>query len=194
MREDTDYGGSSYWADFAPDGRLVTTCYDGDLRLYSPGFELQQRRPAPGGKRPFSAHFSPDGRRVAVGFDDSTAVDILSGEDLGHLYSPDTSGVTNGDISSVAWSVDGEYLYASGRYDDGTGNNPIRRWGRAGRGDYLDLPGAKTTIMQLLPLADGEELPALFPHADGKRWVAWTPEGFFEALFRFVWVEKETTA
>ncbi|MFO1433522.1 MAG: caspase family protein [Candidatus Competibacteraceae bacterium] len=29
-------------------------------------------------------------------------------------------------------------------------------------------------------LQDGRELLALFPHPDGKRWVAWTPEGFFD--------------
>lgn len=29
-------------------------------------------------------------------------------------------------------------------------------------------------------LENGEELLALFPHKDGKRWVAWTPEGFFD--------------
>lgn len=29
-------------------------------------------------------------------------------------------------------------------------------------------------------LSDGAELLALFPHPDGKRWVAWTPEGFFD--------------
>ncbi len=30
-------------------------------------------------------------------------------------------------------------------------------------------------------LRDGRELLAFFPHKDGKRWVAWTPEGFFAA-------------
>jgi len=29
-------------------------------------------------------------------------------------------------------------------------------------------------------LTDGEALLALFPHLDGERWVAWTPEGFFD--------------
>jgi WD40 repeat protein len=29
-------------------------------------------------------------------------------------------------------------------------------------------------------LQDGKELLALFPHPDGQRWVAWTPEGFFD--------------
>lgn len=28
--------------------------------------------------------------------------------------------------------------------------------------------------------SDGKELAALFPHADKKRWVLWTPEGFFD--------------
>ena len=30
-------------------------------------------------------------------------------------------------------------------------------------------------------LDDGRELLALYPHADGKQWVAWTPEGYFDA-------------
>jgi hypothetical protein len=30
-------------------------------------------------------------------------------------------------------------------------------------------------------LTDGRELMAFFPHADGRRWVMWTPEGFFDA-------------
>lgn len=28
---------------------------------------------------------------------------------------------------------------------------------------------------------DGKELLALFPHADGRRWVAWTPSGYYDA-------------
>ncbi|MGB1548630.1 MAG: caspase family protein, partial [Alphaproteobacteria bacterium] len=30
-------------------------------------------------------------------------------------------------------------------------------------------------------LSDGEELLAFFPHRDGKRWVAWTPSGYYMA-------------
>jgi WD40 repeat protein len=32
-----------------------------------------------------------------------------------------------------------------------------------------------------LRLADGKELLALFMHPDGKRWVAWTPQGYYDA-------------
>ena len=35
--------------------------------------------------------------------------------------------------------------------------------------------------MRWYRLHDGAELLALFLHADGKRWVMWTPEGFFNA-------------
>jgi len=30
-------------------------------------------------------------------------------------------------------------------------------------------------------MRDGQELLALFPDADGKRWVAWTPQGYYDA-------------
>jgi hypothetical protein len=30
-------------------------------------------------------------------------------------------------------------------------------------------------------MRDGVELLALFPHVDGKRWVAWTPQGYYDA-------------
>ena len=32
-----------------------------------------------------------------------------------------------------------------------------------------------------LRMKDGKELLALFPHADGRRWVAWTPSGYYAA-------------
>jgi len=115
--EDTDYGSDSYWADFDRTGRLVTVSFDGFLRLYDRRFRLIAKEKAPGGKEPFSACFSPDGKRIAVGFDDSTKVNVLSGTDLSLLYSPDTGGVDNGNIDILAWSSDGRSLYAGGNVD-----------------------------------------------------------------------------
>ncbi|MDM8523624.1 caspase family protein [Desulfococcaceae bacterium HSG8] len=152
--EDTDYGNNSYWADFDRTGRLVTVSYDGFLRLYDRKFRLIAKKKAPGGKRPFSACFSPDGKNIAVGFSDSTKVNVLSGTDLSLLYSPDTDGVDNGTIESVAWSSDGSFLYAGGMWND-SGTIPIRRWSRKGRGNYTDLPASPMTIMHILPLKDG---------------------------------------
>ena len=142
---DPDYGGQrSMWADWAvwkeeetgPDQAaapsttsllLVTTGYDGKLRLYQEtagtgtagpganeaGFGFRRVAIADttphGGREPFSCAVSPDGGRVAVGYTDSTRVDVFAlalspSPSLSHAYAPDTGGIGNGDISSVAWS------------------------------------------------------------------------------------------
>lgn len=154
VAEDKDYGDASYGADFDGERRLVTTSFDGYIRLYDKDFKLIAKKKTPGGDKPFLVSFSPDGTKVAVGFSDSTKVDVLSGEDLRHLYTPDTSGVDKGDIGSVSWSSDGRYLYAGGTYDT-EGVSPIRKWKDEGRGGYKDLQASNDTIMHILPLRDG---------------------------------------
>ncbi len=154
--KDADYGFHSYWADFDPTGRLATTCFDGFIRLYDRAFRLIAKKKGPGGNLPFSAVFSPDGGRVAVGYFRAKKVDVLSGADLSHLFSPDVTGVYNGYLNSVAWSADGQRLFAGGkRYANGMYHiYPIRQWGNAGRGSYRDLIGSQDTIMHILSLSD----------------------------------------
>ena len=151
---DTDYGDQSYGLDFDRAGRLVTSCWDGYLRLYDRSLTLLKKVRAPGGERPFAVRFAPNGAKVAVGYDDSTRVDVLDGASLEGLYRPDTTGVSNGDLSKIAWSADGSALYAGGRWHNGTGTS-IRRWADAGRGRYQNLTAAYETIMDLAPLTDG---------------------------------------
>lgn len=156
LPSDKDYGAESYWAEFVPDGRLVTVSYDGRIRLYAAA-----RYDAPivkvkgcGGSQPFSAVFSPDGRRVAVGYYDSTAVDLFSGHDLSFLQAADTVGVAGQSMNAVGWSADGRYLAAGG-----LGNEfKIRRWENGGIGHHIDIEAVDDTVMQLLPLKDGDML------------------------------------
>ena len=152
---DTGYGDGSYGGDFDGDGRLVTTSRDGSIRLYDRNSQRIATVRAPGGKEPYGATFSPDGRRVAVGYVDTTRVDVLSGDDLGFLFSPDTADVSNGNLGRVAWSADSRFLFAGGKYVDGTGTNPIRRWADGGRGAPRDLAAALNTILGIRPLPDG---------------------------------------
>ncbi len=82
LAQDTDYAAQSYSVQFSPrpgktqEQRLVTTSYDGALRLYrweNKQLTLLAKRSAPGGSRPFAARFSPDGTQIAVGFADTPA-------------------------------------------------------------------------------------------------------------------------
>lgn len=155
---DGDYGADSYSVEFDAAGRLLATSLDGELRLYGAGgsgrLQPLVRRAAPGGKQPFSARFSPDGRRIAVGFADSTAVALLDGASLEPLAPADTSAFTNGNLGRVAWSADGRRLLAAGLYNQ-NGSIPLVVW-PAGGGPPQQLPlGLGNTVMDLRPLADG---------------------------------------
>lgn len=154
VAEDRAYGTDSYGAAFDRTGRLVTTSWDGFVRLYDPAFRLVAKQKAPGGSRPFGVSISPDGTQVAVGFEDSSAVNVLSGQDLSILFSPDFSGVMKGSLGNVAWSLDGRTLYAAGTYQS-QGKCAIRRWGEGGRGRGIDIPASDNTMLNLAPLADG---------------------------------------
>ncbi|MCX7113210.1 MAG: caspase family protein [Proteobacteria bacterium] len=151
--KDADYGDDSYSVEFDRQGRLVSTSRDGYLRLYDKSFHLLAKQKAPGGNEPYSACFSPDGSKIAVGFNDTTAVNVLAGDTLELLYAPDTHGVSNGSLNTVAWSQDGQWLYAGGMYIDGSGYNAISRWAKAGRGDYSEGPAANNTIFHIHALS-----------------------------------------
>lgn len=165
-------GDYSPWAEFDRAGRLVTACYDGKVRLYDNAFRLLKETALSGGKRPYSARFSPDGRRIAVGFEDSTALALLSSTDLAPLAAPDTDGLNNGDLVSVAWSADGQSLFAGGTYF-AEGQCPILRWDHNGTGRRSAWPGTSNTVMDLRGLPDGGLIYGTFDPA----WGQFDPQG-----------------
>ena len=153
---DRDYGGDSYGADFDGNGRLVTTSWDGLIRLYTvgqSGLQLIAKKTASGGKQPYSVKFSPDKTKIAVGFEDSTNLNVLSATDLSLLYQPDTSEVHEGDLSSVAWAS-GDILYAGGQYNDGT-NIRIGFWKDGGRGNFKEVEASRNTVLDIQSLPTG---------------------------------------
>ena len=87
---DASYGDASTWVEFDRNGRLLTASDDGFVRAYDSRFHLTGRFEPPGGNWIQSARFSPDASKVAVGFTDSAAINVLSGRDLSFLYAPDT--------------------------------------------------------------------------------------------------------
>ncbi len=153
VAEDKDYGGkSSYGAAFDDANRLYTVAFDGQIRRYGADGGLETKAAALGGKEPFSVAVHPQGGRLAIGFDDSTAIEVYDAQTLERLYSADTSGISDGCFYGVAWSADGARLYA------GKGRRApfdLFVWQDEGRGKRSQAPLARNTVMQLLPCGDG---------------------------------------
>ena len=155
-REDRDYGDAIHGADFDGNGRLVIVSNDGFIRLYGSDFKLIMKKKGPDGFRPARVRFSPDGSSIAVTFFDAPILngklDVLSGKDLSHQYSPDLRGLAKGFPGPVCWSTDGKFLYAGKG-----GRLPfiIRKWTEGGKGEYKDFVAAEYYLTDLLPLKDG---------------------------------------
>src|SRR5207248_1581435 len=96
--------------------------------------------------------FSPDGKRLAVGYDDTQTVDVLSANDVNRLFSAKTDGITSGNLDIVGWTKDGALLAGGAYYDRG---RPIFRWDTGGTGPRQALTAADNTVVSILQLPDG---------------------------------------
>jgi WD40 repeat protein/uncharacterized caspase-like protein len=161
---DTNYGRDSYGAAFAADGRLATSSDDGKIRLYDRSFKLiVPPRLVPGGHPLRGLAFSPNGKVLAIGYDDRAAVDLVDGHTLARLQGPNTDDLGHGTLEQVAWSMDGQILFAGGRYRD-TAGTPTFAWDHAGYGTRraMSVCGASSnTVLGLVPLPAGQLLVAM---------------------------------
>jgi WD40 repeat protein len=167
--EDKDYAGDSYGAAFSPSGRLYTVAFDGKLRQYgaAPGFNKERDVATKGGKRPYSVAVDPRGQFVAVGFDDTQALDVFDASVLTFRFGTHPEGVEKGDEHSVAWTSNGAHLVAGGRIDDQLGNglkHKLVRFDRGGTqfGAPLVLP-AMDQIVSLQPCGEAIAVAAADP-------------------------------
>lgn len=158
---DTSFSDNSYSVHFSADSkRLVSSSYDGQVRVHGVDDQGALRqivaaRPG-GGARPYAARFSPDGLRIAVGFDDSAVVQVLDAQSLAEVARPSVSGVTAGNLSRVAWSADGRSLLAGGTWVAGGGTS-VRHWGVGDWTRHDDSVASRNTVVDLvaLPAAAG---------------------------------------
>lgn len=155
VAEDSNYGGASFSTHFSQDGRLVSSAEDGYVRIYrysDNSLNLINKQSAPGGKDPGTTLFSRDGRRIAVGFYDKGAMNVLDGNNLSLRYAPDMTGATQS-MQCTAWSNNGNWLYGAGSAET-NGNRFIRRWATSdySAGNYVDWNVSSDTIMFLAGL------------------------------------------
>lgn len=183
VARDENYEESTYGVDFAPDGRLATTSFDGKMRLYAPilngVIHPLVTVEAPSGDHTRAIAFSPtDDARIAVGYNRNGALDLVDGQFIVRQSGPNLSGVERFLFSEVAWSRDGETLLAGGFGSElGPIFNGIFTWSDAGTGPRRFLTSVGDTVMALVPLpgndllvASGSGLFRLGPDG-GRRWV-----------------------
>lgn len=156
VANDPQYADKLQDLDFSPDGRIVAVSLDGMVRLYDVDFRLIGRRVIPGGARPNSVRWSPDGELLAIGYIDVPVISVASGRDLLLLYQPATAGLTEQvSFYTVVWSSDGNYLFAGGDYS-GSGLNPLYRWPDKGRGEPTAIPLQRNRITEIQQMPGGQ--------------------------------------
>jgi hypothetical protein len=162
VASDKDYAKASYGVAFSPDGRLFTVSYDGYLRGYDRNFKLARKIVTKGGKEPRGVAVDAAGEYLAVGFRDTVAVDIYRTSDLGFAFTTDTSGMTGGNLESVAWSKDRSRLIAGGSFGRPSGR-PAFIWDSKGHGKRGEITFAQNAIMDIAACGDGFVIGAADP-------------------------------
>lgn len=129
---DPEFNEAIYGLAFARDGRLAAVSLDGFLRLYrfaKAGVERVARIQLPG--KPYALAWSPNNKHLAVGMQDASRVLIINTNPLEVLHTVDLGG--DGNLSKVAWSKDGQTLFAGGSANR-DGGFPVFAFANAGLG------------------------------------------------------------
>jgi hypothetical protein len=148
LPSDSAYEGPGHWVDFDHHGRLASASEDGFVRLYAAD---QYSKPVKVSVReigrPFSVAFSPDGEYLAVGAEANPNVAVLHGRDLALESLPDNGGFDSTRLA-VAWSQDGQHLFAEGSIPSHK-DRVARRWERTGtRWSFIDIVGSRRDVMR----------------------------------------------
>lgn len=160
---------------FGPDGSLYAVSADGFVRHYT-GNARPQKTATRSGRQPISVSVDPTGNRVAVGFNDKPAVEEFDAHTLRRLGAADTSDLRNGHLPAVAWSGDGQTLFAGGFTGEDVSGHPgerfIRRFNLDGTRNGGDVPVSTGSIMGLASCGDGVAFASSEPsfgllHAQG---------------------------
>jgi WD40 repeat protein len=117
---DTNYAANTPVSDIAFNaaGQLFAAGGDGSIRVYDTELAPITKATLPHDAVPLSLAIAPDGKSLAIGYAKEARIDILSLPAFTKIARVDTRFAGFGDLGEVAWSADGETLYASGTYYD----------------------------------------------------------------------------
>jgi WD40 repeat protein len=160
--DDREYGGrDSTGAAFDREGALYTVGYDRRLRRYAPGFERKTAQIV-AGLQPHSISVHPSEGLVAIGYGDVGRIDVYDAASLNRLYPLEADPAGTGALSSVAWSADGQSLYAGGSFTIAR-DVVLQVWGNKGTGDRRTIAGSRDAVTNLFPCGSGVAVAAADP-------------------------------
>jgi len=180
MQEDRDFQDQVQALDFGP-ARLAAASSDGAVQLYDAtsqdaGLHPQQRVATEAGQRPWKLSFSPDGRSLAIAFEDKPAVEVRSASDLSLEAKPDVNGLaSDAGFYAVAWSLDSSTVLAGGSaFEAGVSKYQVFAWAQHGSGPRrVESSDSDQVISAIWMLRDPASLvvadtsPAINVVADG---------------------------
>ncbi len=152
--DDRSFEGNCFGLEFDKQGNLVASTDAGTIRLYRKDGSTAFTVKTENGKQILDTRFSPDGKQLAVVYDDYYGVEVraaLDGSLDFVLQQP------KGKFFSVAWSSDGRYLMAAGAYKAQDSRKLLVKWSVKTRSlDNLMLLPSKNGITRLLALKGSE--------------------------------------
>lgn len=151
IKKFTDFTSNITDVEFLPDGKLIASCADGTVAVYSSSLSELKRISL----LPEYAHaltVSPDGTKVAVLMGNALKISVYDAVSLRKLYDVSTTGLS-AMLFGVTWTRDNT-LYASGNAHVQRGTTPMRSmriWANGGKGSFRDiaLTSIDTTVLKL---------------------------------------------
>jgi WD40 repeat protein len=164
LKADSAYDGQVQWIDVDASGRTVATGEDGHIRLYRPDHTKQVADAVlPNGARAYGVAFSPDGRFIAAGVQNSPLVWLLDAANLHRVRSFSGAPGRIGGFGVVAFTADGRAVLGAGTYKSGpTAPRLVRRWALDSNA-ATEFTDGSDTVTDLVPLAQGMLLSDAVP-------------------------------
>ncbi len=155
---DKDFKGNCYGMDFDKSGNLAVSTDHGIFKMYRPDGTKLYERTTDEGKYIFSLRFSPDGKFIALGYEDYKSVEVRNSSDGSlafELEKPKGNWPKNV-YASVEWSDDGRQILAAGLICTPDKRRVLTRWIVKNKtlDEQVILP-PKNNITKLINLKNG---------------------------------------